>query len=268
MSDEELPENEDAKEGDDAPDLPPPSTFAGKARKAEEEGGEEGEAPDAGSDPDAAEEEPGAVSDSDAAEADEPAADTVPDPKVDAGEAESTDEPVEGSEPEPKQSTTSVRMNRTPLVKQQTEPPVDDTIVVPPAKISGETIEADTLTLADVEAQREAAHAGLAKRAEKSSFSHEVTTGSHKVQPSAAAPPVAAAAADSDDEDGVGKPPKRRIGWRFMAAAFVIVSSMAAATAVSFLLFLSDIAEGLNDSGLSAARQQLETVEGGTRRRS
>ncbi len=38
MSDEELPENEDAKEGDDAPDLPPPSTFAGKARKAEEEG--------------------------------------------------------------------------------------------------------------------------------------------------------------------------------------------------------------------------------------
>ena len=39
MSDEELPENEDAKEGDDAPDLPPPSTFAGKARKAEEEGG-------------------------------------------------------------------------------------------------------------------------------------------------------------------------------------------------------------------------------------
>ncbi len=101
MSDEELPEDKDAKEGDDAPDLPPPSTFAGKARKAEEEGGEEGEAPDAGSGSDAAEEEPGAVSDtdaaeeepgagsgSDAAEADEPAADKVPDPKVDAGEAE------------------------------------------------------------------------------------------------------------------------------------------------------------------------------------
>ena len=57
MSDEELPEDKDAKEGDDAPDLPPPSTFAGKARKAEEEGGEEGEAPDAGSGSDAAEEE-------------------------------------------------------------------------------------------------------------------------------------------------------------------------------------------------------------------
>ncbi len=176
----------------------------------------------------------------------------MPDPKVDAGEAESTDEPVEGSEPTDAAGE-----------EPDTEPPVDDTIVVPPAKISGETIEADTLTLSDVEEQREAAHAGLAKRAEKSSFSHEVTTGSHKVQPSAAAPPVAAVAADSDDEDGVGRPPKRRIGWRFVAAAFVIVSSMAAATAVSFLLFLSDIAEGLNDSGLSAARQQLETVEGG-----
>ena len=180
----------------------------------------------------------------------------MPDPKVDAGEAESTDEPVEGSAP-------SVDAGEEPDAESTDEPPVDDTIVVPPAKISGETIEADTLTLADVEAQREAAHAGLAKRAEKSSFSHEVTTGSHKVQPPVSAPPVAAAAADTDDEGGVGKPPKRRIGWRFMAAAFVIVSSTAAATAVSFLLFLSDIAEGLNDSGLSAARQQLETVEGG-----
>ncbi len=75
---------------------------------------------------------------------------------------------------------------------------------------------------------------------------------------------MAAAVAEAHGEDeGVGEPPKRRIGWRFMAAAFVIVSSMAAATAVSFLLFLSDIAEGLNDSELSAARAQLEKVDGG-----
>ena len=38
---------------------------------------------------------------------------------------------------------------------------------------------------------------------------------------------------------------------------------MAAATAVSFLLFLNDIAKGLNDPELSAARAQLEKVEGG-----
>ncbi|MDX6585603.1 MAG: polyisoprenyl-teichoic acid--peptidoglycan teichoic acid transferase [Solirubrobacterales bacterium] len=219
MTDEELPENEDEQDGDETPDLPPPSTFAGKARqepKAEEEPGADdaGEEPNAGSDPET--------------------------------EAESAGEPVEGSDP-----------------SVDAEHPVDDTIVVPPAQISGETIEADTLTLSDVEAQREAAHAGLAKRAEKSSFSHQVTTGSHKVQPPVAAPPVTAAAADSYDDGGVGKPPKRRIGWRFTAAAFVIVSSMAAATAVSFLLFLNDIAKGLNDSSLSAARQQLETVEGG-----
>jgi polyisoprenyl-teichoic acid--peptidoglycan teichoic acid transferase len=238
MSDEELPENEDEKGGDDAPDLPPPSTFAGKARKAEEE---EPAADDAG-------EEPGAGSDpeSKADSTDEPVEGS--DTTGDAGEEESADEPVEGPDPP---------------VDAGDEPPVDDTIVVPPAQISGETIEADTLTLSDVEAQREAAHAGLAKRAEKSSFSHEVTTGSHKVQQPVATPQVAAAVTDSADDDGVGKPPKRRIGWRFMAAAFVIVSSMAAATAVSFLLFLSDIAEGLNDSGLSAARAQLEQVEGG-----
>ncbi len=217
MTDEELPDNEDEQDGDETPDIPPPSTFAGKARQ-----------------------EPSAGTGSDAAEADEPAEDKVPVPTVDAV---SPAEEVEEAD--------------------DAEPPVDDTIVVPPPQVSGETIEADTLTLSDVEAQREAAHAGLAKRAEKSSFSHQVTTGSHKVQPPAAAPPVAAAAAAEEGDEGVGKPPKRRIGWRFTAAAFVIVSSMAAATAVSFLLFLNDIAKGLNDSSLSAARQQLETVEGG-----
>ena len=247
MSDEELPENQDEKEGDDAPDLPPPSTFAGKARKAEEE---EPAADDA-------DEEPGAGSDPEtkAESTDEPVegSDTTVD-AGDDGESEPADEPAEGSDPP---------VDAESDADSTDEPPVDDTIVVPPAQISGETIEADTLTLSDVEAEREAAHAGLAKRAEKSSFSHEVTTGSHKVQPPVATPPVAAATTDSADDDGVGKPPKRRIGWRFMAAAFVIVSSMAAATAVSFLLFLSDIAEGLNDSGLSAARAQLEQVEGG-----
>ena len=135
----------------------------------------------------------------------------------------------------------------------------------PAPEVSSATVEADTLTLADVEAQREAAHAGLAARAKNSSFSHEVTTGSHKVQPSRPELPAAVAVGepDEEEEEGVGVPPKRRIGWRFTAAAFVIVSSMAAATAVSFLLFLNDIAKGLNDSDLSAARAQLEQVEGG-----
>ena len=37
MTDEELPEDENTPEGDENPDLPPPSTFAGKARQGKEE---------------------------------------------------------------------------------------------------------------------------------------------------------------------------------------------------------------------------------------
>ena len=265
MIDEDRPddENGDAPESDGAPDLPPPSTFAGKARRAEEEGQEDpGEA--AGADPadeqeeppdefafDEEEEEPDAGSGSEPDDAGEPAADEVPDPTV-AGE-----QPDAGSDSEPDDADEPADEVPDPTVAAD-EPAGD-----PKPEVSSVTVEADTLALSDIEAQREAAHAGLAARAKKSSFSHEVTTGSHTVQPPAAAPPVAAAVAEAHGDEGVGAPPKRRIGWRFMAAAFVIVSSMAAATAVSFLLFLSDIAEGLNDSELSAARAQLEKVDGG-----
>lgn len=250
MSDEELPDDSDAPESDETPDLPPPSTFAGKARQADEQE----EPPDEFAFDEDEDEDPNAGSGSDATETGEPDADKVPDPSGDAGKEPQAepDKPDPGSAPDPSGDAD--------------EPPVDDTAVVPPPQVSSATVEADTLTLADVEAQREAAHAGIAARAKNSSFSHDVTTGSHRVQPPSAAPPAPAAAAaapDEDDDDGVGQPPKRRIGWRFTAAAFVIVSSMAAATAVSFLLFLNDIAKGLNDSGLSAARAQLEEVEGG-----
>ena len=268
MTDEDRPEDEngDAPEDDGAPDLPPPSTFAGKARRAEEEG-EEDPNEATGADPadeqeeppdefafDEEEEEPDAGSGSEADDADEPAADEVPDPTV------ASEKPDAGSGSEASRRAEEPAADKVPDPTVAADGPAGD----PKPEVSSVTVEADTLALADIEAQREAAHAGLAARAKKSSFSHEVTTGSHKVQPPAAAPPVAAAVAEAHGEDeGVGAPPKRRIGWRFMAAAFVIVSSMAAATAVSFLLFLSDIAEGLNDSELSAARAQLEKVDGG-----
>ena len=252
MTDSELPGDPDSP-ADDTGDLPPPSTWAGKSRKAEEESAE----PESRSMTDEfeglADELSADLDDLDADEQEEPPDEfAFDDEDDDAGddleagsdpetEAKSADEPVKGSDP---------------TVADPSAPAV--------AAVSSVTVEADTLALSDVEAAREAAHAGLSSRAKKSSFSHEVTTGAHKVavQPKkASAPPP-----DSDDEDpeGVGEPPKRRIGLRFVAAAFVIVSSMAAATAVSFLLFLSDIAEGLNDDGtLGAARAQLEDVEGG-----
>ena len=37
MSDEERPEDHEAPEGEETPDLPPPATFAGKARQADEQ---------------------------------------------------------------------------------------------------------------------------------------------------------------------------------------------------------------------------------------
>ena len=252
MTDEERPEDPENGEAGDAPDLPPPSTYAGKARQAGPEAESEG------TDPADEQEEPPdefAFSEEDEEAEEEEEAEGEPDDGSDA-------EPHAGSDPEPEAEQPSEPDD----ASDPTAPDASDPTVATEAEspVSSVTVEADTLALSDVEAQREAAHAGLTARAKKSSFSHQVTTGSHKVQPPSAPPPaVAAPAATPDEDEGVGPPPKRRIGWRFVAASFVIVSSMAAATAVSFLLFLSDIAEGLNDSGLSAARAQLETVEGG-----
>jgi hypothetical protein len=86
MTDDELPEDEDASE-DETPDLPPPSTFAGRARQADEQEEPPDEFDfDEEEDEDADEvEEPGAVSGSGAVEADEPAADEVPDTTSGAG---------------------------------------------------------------------------------------------------------------------------------------------------------------------------------------
>ncbi len=259
MTDEQPPGDEELPDDghEDAPDLPPPSTFAGKARKAEEQG----EEPDG-----LTEEFAGLEKELSAEIADEekanPADEQEEPPDEFAFEEEpEADEAFDGQSEEELEDDGASEGEHEADTEAGNEEADAETSV---AQISSATVEADTLTLADVEAQREAAHAGLTKRAEKSTFSHEVTTGSHQVQPPAATPPVAAAiAATGGDDEGVGKPPKRRIGWRFMTAAFVIVSSMAAATAVSFLLFLSDIAEGLNDSELSAARAQLAKVEGG-----
>ncbi len=131
------------------------------------------------------------------------------------------------------------------------------------AAAAGMTVEADTLTLSDVEA---AARSRPRGPCEARGEVVVLPRGHHDglAQGPAAEAPRALRCPLRRDDGGVGEPPKRRMGWRFMAAAFVIVSSMAAATAVSFLLFLSDIAEGLNDCGSWPRRaQQLDTVEGG-----
>jgi LCP family protein required for cell wall assembly len=57
------------------------------------------------------------------------------------------------------------------------------------------------------------------------------------------------------------EPPRAALWPRFLAASLVIVISVATATSVSILLYLSDIAKGLG--GLPQVQDQLEAVEGG-----
>ncbi len=95
-------------------------------------------------------------------------------------------------------------------------------------------------------------------------------------------PPVLVAAEAKADADGGDEPPKKR-WWRreqkdepgkpekapragmwprFMVASFVIVVSMATATAASLLLYLNDIAEAIG-AKLPGVQNVLKTVEGG-----
>jgi LCP family protein required for cell wall assembly len=105
----------------------------------------------------------------------------------------------------------------------------------------GETVERGAIA---------AAAAGLARRSK--SF------GRSSAPPPGQEAPVAAVADAGDDE---GKPPKSRLWLRFLAAAFVIVVSMATATSVTGLLYLTDIAKGLG--GIDGVRKQLTQVDGG-----
>jgi polyisoprenyl-teichoic acid--peptidoglycan teichoic acid transferase len=120
---------------------------------------------------------------------------------------------------------------------------------------SGETVEAETVSLADREQAEEEALAGLRARVAKDKPDGE---------PVAAG--VAAATADAEEDAGKGaKPPRARPLWaRFVAATLVIVISMAAATSISLLLYLTDIAKGLSDNErLASLRDQLTEVDGG-----
>jgi polyisoprenyl-teichoic acid--peptidoglycan teichoic acid transferase len=121
------------------------------------------------------------------------------------------------------------------------EPESDEEDDEDEAADSGETVEKGAIA---------AAAAGLARRSK--SF------GSGSTPPPRQEAPAAAVAEAGDDE---GKPPKSRLWLRFLTAAFVIVISMASATAVSGLLFLTDLAKGLG--GLEGVRAQLEKVDGG-----
>jgi LCP family protein required for cell wall assembly len=168
------------------------------------------------------------------------------------------------------------------------------------ARLAQETVEADILALGDAEeaAEQEAAagvgadeppaatepdddspdeadaEAGEERADEEREADEEAEEQTEDEEPAAVAAAVATAppppppravvpgaprAAVAPDEDEGA--PKSRLWLRFVAASFVIVVSMATATAVTGLLYLTDIAKGLG--GLDGVRDQLEQVEGG-----
>ena len=240
------PEDEtpDVPSGDDAteagePEAPPPATWAGR-RRAE---GDEPEA-DAPLDTD----EPGDEAEPEGEEPD----DAEPRAEEPRAEEPGEDEPGEG--------------------ELEAEGPEDEEPDEEEAADPGETVEAETLVIADREEAEEAAMAGVRARTAAHDVEQEhapdatpVADGP-KADAEAEEPPAEEApAAVSAPEDGDGKVPRAKPLWaRFLAASLVIVVSMAAATSISLLVYLTDIAEGLSDNdALASLRDQLTEVDGG-----
>ena len=135
-----------------------------------------------------------------------------------------------------------------------------------PEAPSHETVEAETVALADKAEAEEAALAGLRARAAKK-------PGASAPPPASAAPeeqpePVVAATADepAEEEPKKGKTPRAKRLWaRFATGSVMIVASIAAATSISLLVYLTDIAADLSDNdALAGLRPDLDR---GRRRR-
>ena len=150
------------------------------------------------------------------------------------------------------------------------EPVEDEPVEDDPAAAAedfGETVEAETLTLADREAAQEAALAGLrARTGEHPADVAEPEEAEEEPEPepetSAPAERVGVVAATAGDDDDDGKTPRAKRVWpRFLAASFVIIASMAAATSVSALVFLADFVNDLG--GINGVSDQLDAVDGG-----
>ncbi len=128
-----------------------------------------------------------------------------------------------------------------------------------------DTVEAETLALADREQAEEAALAGLQARTTKHGAIPPPVPAAAETAPTAAErPPDQEPEPPSDAEDDSGPPPASRLWARFLAASLVIVVSMAAATSIALLNELTDFAKGLGDNdALASLRDQLEEVDGG-----
>ena len=225
---------------------------------------------------------------------DEPAGDEAAD---DAGEHEMPAADAEDDEPEPdaddEDAAEAGEGDDAEPDDEHAEPDEED---AEPDGEDGLTREADTLALADQEEAREAALAGLRARTAEHAAKRGVTDPGPGAagQPAPEGDPEPEGDADDadagpeeqrDDEEAVEpaivaaaaagdaqppeeelpveeqKPPRHWLWARFLTASFLIVVSMATATSISLLVYLTDIAQGLG--GLPGVKDQLSDVEGG-----
>jgi polyisoprenyl-teichoic acid--peptidoglycan teichoic acid transferase len=230
--------------------VPPPATWAGRQRAGGEvepeldeqlegisEDNEQAEGDGDGLDEEQ-QEEPTLEDEADETEADETEAEVEEEAEPAAEEEPDAEEPAE----------------------EEAEEPVE----------AGATVEAETLAEGDRTESEEAAMAALRARAAEHEAARD--TGAQKVaeddeeaaEPESAEQPAAVAAAARSDEDE-GKPRAKPVWARFLAASVVIVVSMAAATAISLLVYVTDFAKGLSDNHrYDSLKQQLGEVDGGS----
>jgi LCP family protein required for cell wall assembly len=209
-------------------ELPPPATYAGRVRAEDHDAGSDPSSPDTGSDPSAGDHDAGSdPSSPDLEPEDSTGSDHSAEPEADEDDDEVSDD----------------------------EPQVEEA--------SGETVEAETVALADKAEAEEAALAGLRARAAK-----KAPKPGPPATPAPPPEPVVATPPPSEPEEPAatnGKLPRAKRVWaRFAAGSLVIVAAIAAATSISLLVYLTDIAAGLNDNdALKSLQDELGDVEGG-----
>jgi LCP family protein required for cell wall assembly len=255
--------DEETPAGDEGA-APPPATWAGRHRSAG--AGEAGAREPAA---EAEEQEPAAEEGEDpAAEGEEEELEADDAQELEAEEEEAEEEELAAERDEAEEEELEAEEEAEDAYADEGESAEAELAV---AATSAETVEADTLSLADREQAEEEAMAGLRARTAE----HEAKLPPRSVPPpsapepaeeaeeaeEAAEAPAAVAVADEDD----GKPPRAKRLWaRFLAASLLIVASMAAATSISLLNELTDFAKGLSDNeALASLQDQLATVEGG-----
>ncbi len=266
MNDERDPraEGEEAAGADNGAEAPPtPSTYAGRARQSVGDG-----------DGDEAGAEPSGVTD-----------------EVEALDREMTSDAEDGLETLPKadrpQESAAAEQPSEPEWAEVEEQPDEGPEAAapkapaetPPPPTHGETLETDTLVLSDREAAQEEALEGV--RARAAAHTARVLTPPGGMPPPATAAGAAAAASAPPAAPppakpvpaasglpsrpvaaDVGEAPKLRVGLRFLVGAVLIIVSMASATAVTGLVRVNDIVQGIK--GLNKVQGLLASTDPST----